>query len=334
MADQPPPVVYLLHGEDDFAIQEFIERLEANLGDATMIEVNTTLLDGRSMGMADLENAVRLMPFLVPRRLVLVTHPSSKLRGGAQRDKFKELLERVPATTALVLVEPHILTSDRDRKNGKLHWLETWCQEAGERAFVRPFTLPSGPGMVRWIQGRAATAGGEFSYQGAVVLHQLLGDEPGLLDSEIHKLLAYVGYARPVELDDVEYLTPAVGKLKDFALVDALRQRDTRQALKVLHQMTAEGDTILIFHSVVHQFRMLLLARDVLDRGGNEAEVARQLKLHPYAARLNCEHARQYSLPVLESIYHHLLTLDEAMKTGQMEGELALDLLVTRLTMD
>ena len=37
MADQPPPVVYLLHGEDDFAIQEFIERLEANLGDATML---------------------------------------------------------------------------------------------------------------------------------------------------------------------------------------------------------------------------------------------------------------------------------------------------------
>jgi hypothetical protein len=45
-----------------------------------------------------------------------------------------------------------------------------------------------------------------------------------------------------------------------------------------------------------------------------------------------CKHAEGFTLSDLERIYHRLLKLDEAMKTGVMEGELALDVLVTELS--
>ena len=58
----------------------------------------------------------------------------------------------------------------------------------------------------------------------------------------------------------------------------------------------------------------------------------RLLKLHEYRARLALEHARRYTLPQLEAIYHRLLDVDTAIKTGQMPGDLALELLVVELT--
>ena len=326
------PVVYLLHGEDEFAISEFLSGLIEKLGDKTMAEMNTTRLDGRTCSLDDLVGVVSAMPFLVSRRLVILTHPLERGKTPDLQKRFKETLDKVPGTTALVLIEYHMLTSERDRKNNRINWLEKWALEAEGRAFMRSFPVPTGSDLTRWIQRRAKEAGGQMAPQAAEMLASLVGSEPRLLEHEIEKLLAYANFSRPVEVDDVQNLTPSVAKVQDFALINALRAHDSRQALRILHREMAEKDAIPIFQGIVYQFRQLLLVREILDEGGAEEDVIRQLGMHPYAARLAVEHARRFVLPDLEMIYHRLLELDEAMKTGGMEGELALDLLVTELS--
>ena len=139
-------------------------------------------------------------------------------------------------------------------------------------------------------------------------------------------------YARPVEPDDVQALTPLSAGVADFALLNALRAHDQRQAQCLLQRMLAEEDAIPIFQSIVSQFRDLLLTREILDGRGTVEDVVRLLKLHHYRASLAVEHARRYTLPQLEAIYHRLLDVDTAIKTGQMPGDLALELLVVELT--
>jgi DNA polymerase III subunit delta len=324
------PIVYLLYGDDEFAISEFIAKLFEKLGDKTMAEMNTTRLDGRSCSLEELVGAVSAMAFLVSRRLVILTHPLEYGKSPELQKRFKEILNKVPTTTALVLVEDHLLTKEKDKAKG--HWLEKWAQESGGRALIRAFSVPTGVDLTRWIQKQAKAAGGQISPQAAEMLRDLVGPEPRLLEHEIEKLLAFVNYKREVDDGDVQLLTPSVAKVQDFALVNALRAHDCRQALGILHRELEEKDAIPIFQGIVYQFRQLLLAREVLDMGGGEDEVVRQLGIHPYVGKLAAEHARRFNLLDLESIYHRLLELDEAMKTGIMEGELALDVLVTELS--
>lgn len=326
------PVVYLLYGEDDFAISEFISRLMEKLGGKSLAEMNTTRLDGRNCSLDELLGAVSAMPFLVSRRLVILSNPLSYGKPPEMQKRFKQILNQVPATTALMLVEDHALTSAEDRKHGRLNWLEKWALEVGVRAFIKDFPVPTGQNLMNWIQKRTKELGGEIAPQAAEMLAELIGPEPRLLKQELDKLLAYVNYTRRVEVDDVQHLTPWVAKVQDFALVNALRAHDGRQALKVLHRELAEKDAIPIFQGIVYQLRQLLLAREILDEGGGEEDVIRRLGIHPYAAKKAVEHARLFMLTDLEVIYHRLLELDEAMKTGMMEGELALDLLVTELS--
>jgi len=58
-------------------------------------------------------------------------------------------------------------------------------------------------------------------------------------------------------------------KRVNFALINAIRQGDGHTASKALHQMLSEQDALLIFFSLVHQFRQILLARLALDEGQN-----------------------------------------------------------------
>jgi len=329
---RPAPVVYLLHGEDEFAIAQFVSELEAKLGDASLVALNTTRLDGRTANLDDLHSVTSAMPFLAKRRVVILANPTARLSSQPAQQKFVAFLEKVPASTALVLVEYHLLTEERERKKGKIHWLEQWAKQAGKRVYERPYPLPKGDRLVRLIQGQAKTAGGQISSQAAALLASLVGDDPRLADQEVRKLLAYVNYSRTVEPDDVEALTADVWQGDIFVLVDALGNQDGRKAQAMLHRLLETQDAPSIFGMVVRQFRLLLLAREVLDQGGRVDDVGRELKVHHFVAEKVTSQARHFTLPVLEAVYHRLLEMDEAIKTSQMEGDLALDTLVADFT--
>lgn len=320
----PPPVVYLLHGEDDFAINQFIAALEEKLGDPGMATLNTSRLDGRALSIDELTTAVSALPILAPRRLVVLFRPLITLGSQPGREKFIHILDSTPLSTALVLAEYKSLPGN--------HWLLSWARDAGSRAFIRSFSLRKGPAMSKWIQEQARAAGGSFSPQAAALLASLIGEDTGLAYQETHKLVAYVNYERPVEPEDVEELTVSVIQGDIFVLVDALGNQDGRRALGMLQRVLEMQDPLSVFGMVVRQFRLLLLAREVLDAGGNDRDVAHLVKLHPYVAGKVTAQGRHFSLQTLEAVYHRLLDIDEAVKTGQMDGALALNTLVAAFT--
>jgi DNA polymerase-3 subunit delta len=328
MAADSTPVVYLLHGDDEFAIAQFVAGLEARVGDAATASMNITRLDGRTSDPGEAFSAAAAMPFLANRRLVILHHPLARLSGKAAQGGFLEQLERVPASSALVLVEDKELTEPKDRRKGRVHWLERWAEQHPGLAFQKVFPLPRGAAMTRWIQERARSAGGQFTPQAAGLLVTLVGEEPRQVDQEIQKLLTYVNLRRPVDVDDVENLTADTAQGDIFAMVDALGNQQGHVALAMLHRLLEMQDPISIFGMVVRQFRLLLLAREVLDNGGQEGEVAQMLRVHPFVAKKISEQARHFALAQLEHLYHRLLELDEAIKTGQMPADLVLDTFV------
>ncbi len=186
--------------------------------------------------------------------------------------------------------------------------------------------------MVKWIQEHVKRMGGQITPQAAVLLANQIGDDTRLASQEITKLLTYVNFARPVDIDDVEHLTPLTAKIGDFELVNALRDRDQQKAQALLHRSLQEDDPLRILQSIVYQIRVLIIAREILDEHGTINDFPKSLKISYYPAKLALESATRYSTKFLETIYHRLLELDEAIKTGQMDADLALELLVIELT--
>jgi DNA polymerase-3 subunit delta len=328
------PVVYLLHGDDEFAITRQIDELIARMGDASLAAMNVTRLDGRSADLEELLSIASTMPFLARRRVVILEYPLACLERTSDVEWRQSTLNRMaglPETTALVLVEKRPLTDDRDRKKGKIHWLEAWAAAAGSQVWGRQFSQPKGVLLGQWIQARARDLGGQFDLPAANALAGLVGGDSRRAEQEIEKLMAYVDYRRPVHIDDVRLLTADTSEMSIFDLVDAIGTRDEKLAFTLLQKLQEQEDSVYIFSMVIRQFRLLLLARDLLERNTPETEVARLLGVHPFVAGKVSRQARQFTLPTLEVIYHHLLEIDLAIKTSQMTGELALDTLLASL---
>lgn len=326
------PIIYLLNGEDEFAIAHFVDELERKLGDPATASMNTTRLDGNSFNLDQLPSIANALPFLAPRRLVILIHPIARLSAPAAQKKFTDQLEKIPHTTALVLVEHRLLTGDKDREKDKIHWLERWALEHKEKTFVRAFRIPKGAEMIKRIQEAAKKAGGQITPEAAGLLASLVDNDPRLAEQEIEKLLAYVNYRRPIEFDDVEALTADTGQGDVFAMVDALGNRDGQRAMSMLQRLLEYQDYYSIFGMIVRQFRLLIQARESLDGGKQKTEIQRELRLHPYVAEKLLGQARRFALPELERVYRRLLEIDEAVKTSQMPERLALETFISALT--
>lgn len=318
------PVVYLFHGEDEAAMREAVASLQSKLGDPTAVDMNTTRFDG-APSIDALRNASMASPFLSERRLVIVRGAAKGFTAADPKAKLTQLLEDLPPTTGLILIENPALESK--------HWLPKWAKVAGERAFVRQFDLPKAAQMATWLRERAKALGGELEPAAAGALAQVVGSDKHAAENEIEKLLAYAGYQRAVTAADVAALALPTGEQGDFfALIDALSAGNGARAMQMLQALMPERDLIMLYFSLVSHFRLLLQTRELVDAGRSDAEVSKDLGIHPFRAEKMAAQSKRFSIQALEAIYARLLFLDEQIKTGEIQAELAMETFVASLS--
>lgn len=321
------PAVYLLHGNDEFALRSFLdEKLKAKMGESSEATMDITNLDGRTKSLESIQAETHTVPFLSKRRMVVLNHPLSLAKGKTNQNKFLDLLASVPPSTALVLIEDRIL----DNK----HWLLSWTKNNPDQAWSQLFTLPKGGAMNHWIMDQALSLGGEFTSSAAQLLASYIDENPRLAKSEIIKLLTYVDHKRAVTEDDVRMLVADVRQGDVFEMVDAIGYGNGEKALEMLRRLLEEGEALPLFGMIVRQFRLLIQVRELLDEnpGYSSEEIASEIGVHPYPIKKITPQAGLFTLPQLKGIFHQLSEVDQAIKTGQLEDKLALDLLIASLT--
>jgi len=315
-------------GNDDFAMRQAAARFEKQFSDPSSASMNTAQLDARSVSEGELANQVNALPFLAQQRLILLENAGKRFSGQEGHKRFGAFLETVPPSARLVILEQEELKE----KDAPAHWLSKWAAKHPETAEFKLFLLPRRAEMPGWILSEAKRQGGSLEPPAAARLAEMVGEDTRMAAQEIGKLLTYVNLAHPVGVEDVEAVSIVSAGVDIFEMVDTLAVRDGKRAQRLLTRLLEEKDAFEIFGMVARQFRLLTLARDLLDSGGSPSAAAAELGLHPFVAEKACKQAAKFSAASLQNIYHHLLKMDEAAKTGQMSLDLGLETFVVELT--
>jgi DNA polymerase-3 subunit delta len=325
--------VIFLFGNDEYAMTRRLNEFVSMFADASAREMNTARLDARTMSDDDLNNAANALPFLSDHRLVLLGNPSARYADAASRQKFFDFIARMPATTRLVMREDVPLRSLRNKaeqdKEDEKHWLVKWIKKAGHG--LERHALPAAWEMPGWIVKNAKAQGGQINQDAAARLAELVGTDTRQAAQEVTKLLTYVNWSRPVSEADVKALTTLTAEPDVFVMVDALAIGKGGEAQRMLQRLLEAQDPFSTWGMIIRQFRLLLLAREVIENGGRQDQAAQALGVHPFVAGKAFEQAQRFTLPALEAIYHKLLEIDEAAKTGRMPLELGMQMLVAEL---
>jgi DNA polymerase-3 subunit delta len=344
-------MIYLLHGPDELLRSERLTVLRAALGAPELADLSTSTLDGRKTAVAEVCYTCDVVPFLTPRRLVIVSGLLAQLkrrqqagkkkgeaapddeagkgstRADADRDALLSYLAVMPETTDLALVEAETVARN-ERPYKELARLA----DAG-RAEIVLCEAPEERDLPDWVLRRAKQKGGAIEREAAFDLATSIGRNLRLLDSELDKLLAYRSGAGPVRREDVRLLTPYTQEANIFDMVDAIGQQDGPKAMRLLRELERDGAAPLYLLSmIVRQFRILVQVADQMGQGLGKEEIAKAIGLHPFPTQKAMDQCRRWRMSDLEAAYDRLLATDLAIKTGKLPDDLALDLLVVELS--
>ena len=327
------PRFHVLHGPDEYSITKALDHIKASLGSPEALAPNTQVLDGGQVSFQELAMVCNTIPFLADYRLVVVeglferfeTVRARKPRKGASKDDgplgewsgLVDLVRALPPTTTLVLVSAKIGPANVLLKG--LHGLGT----------AQRFDAPRGQQLERWITQRAKEADGRFTPQAVRALADFSGGSLRMLGQEVAKLVTYAGDAA-VDEADVHLLTSSSRETGIFELIDAFVTRRRSKAMRSLEQLLVQGTPPpVIVTMLARQFRLMVQAKSLIAGGVRETGVGKELGLRSdYAARKTVEQARSYTIDALKDLYTQLLDTDLAIKTGRLDGALALEMLV------
>lgn len=315
-------MLYIFHGPDDFSRAEKIAELKKVLGDPTTADMNTTVLNGQGLTLSEIRHSTDALPFLAPKRLVIVSDYLGYLAGKpAELEALLDYVGQLPPTTDLVLIEREAL----ERRHPIL-------KMAGETGVVHFAGLDKN-NLQSWINKRAGEMGAEIEPNAAYLLARLVGPELRTLNNELEKLALFVNFARPIQQADVELLVPYTEEAEKFGMSNAIGQRNAQKAFDQLRKELDEGkNPMAIMGGIAAQVRALIEVKDMAERGMTPAEIAQAKGWRSdYAAKMRLREAAKFSMARLEEILELLLEFDLAIKTGRMDSLLALDTLIARL---
>jgi DNA polymerase-3 subunit delta len=339
-------VFYILHGEEELGRSEELAGLRAKLadGDQAMAQLNTTILDGKNLTLGELRHACDSVPFLYDRRLVIVHgllswlvpdlsgkgSRTQKGQSSASRkvflDELAAYLPSLPDTTRLVFIEEETLRASHPIL--KLAQVE----HEKQRAYIKQYKQPKEGQLPNWIQERARGKNGEVDWDASRRLAALVGNDLRLLDMEIDKLLLYAD-GRQVTEEDVLLLASRAREESIFDLVECVGRREVDEALRLLHHfLDGNEHPLRLLGMLARQIRILIQVSELRAEGKGQSEIAKRLKMHPYAVKMLAEQALNFTMEQLEQAHALVVETDWKIKTGEMPDVLALDLLVVAWT--
>ena len=325
-------MVYILYGDDDFSIKEYLRKIIEDIGGEDLIANNVTSLDGQGVSLQQLCAICDTVPFLAPKRLVIVDGLLSRFEkqdGGRKQPSVDlgkaivDYLNRMPESTVLVLIDRKV------KKNNAL------LVAIAPYADVREFNPLYDESLKRWIHSRVARSGHTISPPAIHLLADLIGNNLWMVSNEIEKLCTYTG-SRRIEEEDIRLLVSDAQEANVFTMVDAVLAGNTKIATKLLHDLEEDGTAPpYLLYMITRQFRMVIQCKDLLQQKRAIPEIGKSLGIKSeYAMQKTIKQAKAYSLDQLCYVYKTLLDTDVSIKTGKLrgdKGELALDLLVNEL---
>src|SRR3989344_8432658 len=168
-------MIITLVGTNTFLVQLELKKLTSDFV-GKYGDISLERLDGEETTYEKLSESLQSLPFLSERKLVVVKNPAANKQFS---EKFEQLLETIPQTTDVVLIEP--------KPDKRTVFYKTLQKHTDFRDFPELYAQE----MPKWLVSQVSLQGATLKMEDAAYLVQRIGPKQQLLSKELEKLLLY-----------------------------------------------------------------------------------------------------------------------------------------------
>jgi len=294
-------MIYLLHGEDSFRskrkLDEIVKEYQGQKTGFNLVFMDS--LDG-------LQDKVKQISIFKENRLIVLRNVFS--------DRFLAMVKDLTRSEDIIIVYEDSAVKKADVKSIKN---------------VQEFKRLSPVQMLEWIKQEFQRFNCSFDADVPQLLFSRTGNDSWGIANEIMKL---ANYKKKITSVDVKLLVRAKIELAIFKTIDAIALKDKKHALNLLTLHIGEGDSpFQLLSMIAYQFRNLLMVKELVLKNNDYSAIVKKTKLNPFVARKNYYQCQKFQLKDLKKIYQDIFRADSAFKTGKLDPEMGLELLLSSI---
>lgn len=315
-------MIYFIYGEDSYRAKRKLYEIVDGYKKVHKSGLNLIYIDAKEESFGDFFSNFKISPMFAEKKLTILKNTFSD--SGWQEDFLENIKSLEELKDIIVVYED--CSPDKRLKLFKVLQKYAKCQE---------FEKLAPANLRKWVAEEFGRAGSSARPDAADLLCSFVQNDLWRMASEIKKLSDYKN-GGTVEKKDVELLVKPNIENDIFRTIDSLASGDKKQALSLLYKHLEAGDNPLYLLSMIaYQFRNLLIIKELSagapSGSGPSSGWQKKSGLHPFVIQKSSYLCSRFTMPKLKEVYHKVFQTDFDIKTGKIEPELALDLLLAEI---
>ncbi|MCJ7786863.1 hypothetical protein MUP06_01450 [Patescibacteria group bacterium] len=333
-------MLIFLYGPDTYRSHQKLNEIIANYKKIHKSGLNLKYFDFKKDSYQEFKDEFQTISMFQEKKLVVLENTFS---NAEFKRKFLENSKKFIDSKDIIL----FYTTDQILKKDPLFGF------LKKQAKFQEFELLAGQKLKNWVKKEFEKYQCQISDTALGKLIEFTGNDLWQITNEIKKLVSYRAplqrgeggkenevlfdqKKQKIEEEDVELLVRPKIETDIFKTIDAISSRNKKQALILIHKHLEKGDSPLYLLSMINfQFRNLLLVKSCESKGElyiNDMRIlSKKLKLHPYIIRKSIQQARRFTIDELKKIYQKIFEVDLNIKTGKIDPQTALDMLIAEI---
>lgn len=312
--------IYLFYGEEKFLLNKDIAFFRDYFAKEGVVAEN---FDGAKTSLSVILGSAAEIPLFGGRRLIIVDRApwfSKKAVRGKDEESPPEEDNGVEAKElAAYCASPNedtCLVFLCDRADKRMKTVKA-VEAAGTVREYKPKKSYELPDYIRKYLDRQ---GKNISPGGMDLLLSMVGEDLGLLTSEMDKLILFTEKRKRIESEDVERIVSQTAEATSFLLSDAIGMRHREKVRKYAETILAHtkpGEYAMLFGYLVNYFRLLIRVKDLVAAKKRPAAIAKELGVHEFRVKKAMDAQKKYTMEELTEAMARMLDCDYKVKSGQ-----------------
>jgi len=307
-------MIIFLYGEDTYRMKEKLKEIIERHKKIHKSGLNLKYFDD----FTNLKDGIRQTSMFKEKKLAVVTNVFAN--PDFKEEFFQNKKEFLDSEDIILIYEE----KDFNKNNSLFKFLKknTKSQE---------FKFLTGQGLKAWIKKEFDKYETKID---SLVLERLIkyiGNDLWQMSNEIKKLASFRN-KETLKAEDIELLVKSKIETDIFKTIDAIADKNKKQALNLLHNHLEKGDSPLYLLSMInYQFRNLLIVKDLIEKHKPYNIILKRSGLHPFVVKKSYYQSQKFTFQELKKIFQKIFKVDLDIKTGRIQPEIALDLLIAEI---
>lgn len=317
-------MILFLHGPDTYRVRQKLKEIKEKYQAIYPRALEAQEFDCLEAEFQEAKNALETISMFERKKLLI-------FRNVFQQSAFEVFLFERKKQLAESEYHIVVLVETGEVKAKSANKFYQWLRKNAKQQEFLPLSSAK---LKAWIELEFQRYNLKASPRAQEALARAGGNDLWRLSNEVRKIAAWKKSTpdRRVKESDVARFVSLRAQADVFATMEAIAQKNKKQALGLLYRHLQKGDSPhYLCTMLAYQLRTILQIRDMIERKLSYETMLQKTKLHPYVLKKGLRVVQNFSSLELKSMYEKLFVLDKNLKTGKGEPEGAFDLFIARL---